>query len=104
MPASEKINKDTIFIIINNNKELLKNYGVIRVGLFGSYARNENTDESDIDIILEFEKGKKNFHNYMETCNIIEKAFNKKVDIVTNDALSSYIRPYIQKEVIYERL
>lgn len=104
MLTNEKINKDTIFIIIKNNKKLLKEYGVIRIGLFGSYARNENTNESDIDIILEFEKNKKNFHNYMESCKIIEKAFNKKVDIVTSDAISPYIRPYIEKEVIYESL
>ncbi|HNZ28112.1 MAG TPA: nucleotidyltransferase family protein [Spirochaetota bacterium] len=103
--ASKKIiNSDIILINLKKIKDQLKLYGVVKIGLFGSYARNENTDQSDIDIIVEFNKDKKNFHNFMETCNIIEKSLNKKVDIVTNDSLSPYIKPYIENEIIYEEL
>ncbi|GAH47221.1 unnamed protein product, partial [marine sediment metagenome] len=43
------------------NIEKIKKYGVKRIGVFGSYVRNEQKSESDIDILVEFEKGKKTF-------------------------------------------
>jgi len=93
-----------ISLTIKQHGRELKNLGVSRIGLFGSYARGEETDKSDIDLIVQFETGKKNFHNYMEACNILESIFEQKVDIVTPESLSKYLRPNIEKEAVYEEL
>ena len=51
-----KMNRDKILQIIEANRDAIKAYGVRRLGLFGSYARGENTEASDLDFIVEFEK------------------------------------------------
>lgn len=89
---------------IKQHSQELKSLGVSRVGLFGSYVRGEETENSDIDLIVQFADGKKNFHNYMETCNMLESIFDHKVDIVTPESLSKYIKAYIEKEAVYEEL
>jgi len=89
---------------IKSRRSELKNLGVSRIGLFGSYARGEETENSDIDLIVQFEAFKKNFHNYMEACNILESIFEHKVDIVTPESLSKYLRADIEKEAVYEEL
>ncbi len=52
-------------IILENKKELKEKYKVKTIGIFGSYARGEQKETSDIDILVEFEGGYKNFDNFM---------------------------------------
>lgn len=76
--------------------------GIREVGLFGSYVRNEQTNKSDIDILVDFEPDKETFDNYMAVYELLEKLFkNIKVEIVTKNGLSPYIGPKILKEVQY---
>ena len=94
--------KEFILSEMKQQKRELQNLGIVRIGLFGSYVREEQTEESDIDILLEFEPEKENFDNYMTVYDILEKLFrNEKVEIVTKNGLSPYIGPQILKEVIY---
>ena len=87
---------------MKQQKRELQNFGIVRIGLFGSYVREEQTEKSDIDILLEFEPEKENFDNYMTVYDILENLFrNEKVEIVTKNGLSPYIGPQILKEVIY---
>lgn len=96
------INKEFILSEMKQQKRELQNLGVVRIGLFGSYVREEQTEKSDIDILLEFEPEKENFDNYMTVYDILENLFrNEKVEIVTKNGLSPYIGPQILKEVIY---
>lgn len=53
------LTSDKILKIINENKDTIKKFGVKNIGLFGSYAINKQKKESDIDLLVEFEKGKK---------------------------------------------
>jgi predicted nucleotidyltransferase len=77
-------------------------FGVKNVGLFGSYLRNEQSKESDIDILLDFEPGHENFDNLMNACDLFEELFkNEKVEVVTLNGLSPYIGPKILSEVVY---
>jgi uncharacterized protein len=91
--------------ILNNLKSLeseLSTYGIRSIGLFGSYAKNEYSINSDIDILIDFEPEMENFDNYMAVCDIIENSFkNCRVDIVTKNGLSPYIGPKILSEVEY---
>jgi len=96
------LNREHILTIIKANKSKLEVLGVKNVGLFGSFGRNEQSKNSDIDILLDFEPDEENFDNYMEACDLFEELFkNEKVEIVTKNGLSPYIGPKILQEVIY---
>ncbi|GGC21798.1 nucleotidyltransferase [Parapedobacter defluvii] len=94
--------KSEILATIQRHKKILSEYGVKNVGLFGSYARERQTDKSDIDILLDFDNEKETFDNYMASYDLLESLFqNERVEIVTKNGLSPYIGPKILKEVIY---
>jgi predicted nucleotidyltransferase len=94
--------KENILKAIKINKSKLSGFGISNIGLFGSYLRNEQTNFSDIDILIDFEPEKENYDNLMAVYDIIEQLFeNEKVEIVTKNGLSQYIGPNILKEVLY---
>ena len=94
--------KDYILTALKSYKPELSRFGIINVGLFGSYLRGKQSNESDIDILIDFEPDKENYDNYMAAYDILEKLFkNEKVEIVTKNGLSPYVGPKILKEVQY---
>ena len=94
--------KDNIVSSIRSVRSELSRYGISSIGLFGSYGRGEQTEDSDIDILIDFESDKENFDNYMAVYDILEGIFeNYKVEIVTKNGLSPYIGPRILNEVSY---
>ena len=87
--------------LLTQKSEFLK-YGVQEIGLFGSYARNEQTEKSDIDVLIDFETEKETFDNYMAVYELLEKLFDgTEVEIVTKKGLSPHIGPKILDEVKY---
>jgi len=82
-------------------REQIKKYGVKRIGLFGSFIQNEQKETSDVDILVEFEKGMKTFDNYMELKFFLEKLLGCKVDLVIADALKPQIKPHVMREIEY---
>ncbi len=96
------LTKKDIFQTIKENKEIIKSFGVKEIGLFGSYVRNQQTKESDIDILVDYDYNKIDFLKYMRFCFMMEELFKDlKVEIVTKNGLSEYIGPYILNEVEY---
>jgi len=94
--------KENILAILKNHKTELSKYGVLNIGLFGSYSRNEQSAKSDIDLLIDFEPEKENFDNYMAVYDIFESLFkNEKIEIVTKNGLSKYIGPRILNDVMY---
>ena len=94
--------KDFIISTIRTHKSEPSQFGIKDIGLFGSYAREEQSAKSDIDIIIDFEPDKESFNNYMAVYDYFEELFkNEKVEIVTKNGLSPYIGPSILKEVLY---
>ncbi|MGN6495158.1 MAG: nucleotidyltransferase family protein [Agriterribacter sp.] len=94
--------KEDILAILKTNKAELTKFGVSNVGLFGSYLRNEQSEKSDIDLLIDFEPDKESFDNYMAVYDIFESLFkNQKVEVVTRNGLSKYIGPKILKDVVY---
>jgi len=81
--------------------DLEEKYDVRRIGFFGSLARNEQKETSDIDILVEFEKGAKTFDNYMNLKVLLEEVFGTKVDLVISDALKPQTKERVQEEVVY---
>ena len=96
------LTKQDIFKTMQANKEIIKSFGVTEIGLFGSYVRNEQTETSDIDFLVDFYKERKTLINYIDFCDWLENMFiNNKIDIVTKNGLSPFIGPHILKEVNY---
>jgi len=95
-------NKEKIIAAIKLHKPKFLKFGVRNIGLFGSYVRNEQTEKSDIDLLIDFEPEKENFDNYMAAYDLFENIFKpEKVEIVTKNGLSKYIGPKILNEVLY---
>ena len=98
------LTKNDVTKIIQSNIEEIKKYGVKRIGIFGSFARATQNNKSDIDILIEFEKGEKIFDNYMELKFYLEGLLHRKVDLVIKDAMKPRIRQTVLREVAYARL
>jgi hypothetical protein len=86
-------------IVRGHEQEIEKRFGVKRIGLFGSFARGEEKDSSDVDIMFEFDQP--TFDNFMKLVFYLEELFHRKVELVTPDSLSPYIAPYVKKEVVW---
>jgi len=97
------LTKKEVLEILEENLGEIRKFGVKRLGLFGSFVRGEQKGKSDIDILVEFEKGKKTFDNYMELKFFLEKLLKCKVDLVISEALKPRIKPYIMREVEYAK-
>ncbi len=96
------LTKNQILSVINKKKKSLKQVGVNKIGLFGSYSKQLQNETSDVDILIDFYPEQETFDNLMAVYDILEKAFeNYKVDIITTSGLSKNIGPYILKEVQY---
>ena len=80
--------------------EVEKEYSVKTIGVFGSVARNEQTGESDIDLLVEFSKPV-GFVTFMRLENFLSEQLGKQVDLVTSDSLKPVIRQDVLSEVIY---
>ena len=84
--------KENIVAILKSHKAELSKYGVSNIGLFGSYLRNEQSEKSDIDLLVDFEPEKENFDNFMAVYDIFDNLFkNEKIEMVTKNGLSKYI-------------
>ncbi|WP_416309596.1 nucleotidyltransferase family protein [Spirulina sp. 06S082] len=77
------------------------NFGVRRCGLFGSFRRGEATENSDIDLLVTFDPELKTFMNFMDLCFFLEDLFECKVDVLTPESLSPYLKDKILAEVEY---
>ena len=94
--------KDHILATLRSNKTAFNQLGIREVGLFGSYVKGEQSDRSDIDLLIDFDPEKENFDNYMAVIDLIEGLFNgETIEVVTKNGLSPYIGPKILNEVMY---
>ena len=93
-----------IFKIIRQNRARLSQLGVRQIGLFGSQSRGDATAESDLDFLVEFVEGQKNYDNYIDLCFFLEDLFNKKVDLLTPESLSPHLKKQILSEAQYETI
>jgi len=82
--------------------DLLGPYGVTRIAIFGSCARGEQTDESDLDILVRMEEPRRaplGFRWFGIEHELSER-LGRRVEIVTEECLSKYVRPYVQEDEI----
>ena len=91
--------REGILAILQQNCEAIRAYGVRRLGLFGSYARDEATEVSDLDFVVEFET--KSFDSYMNLKEFLEGLFGCRVDLVLTDAIKPRLRATILEEAVH---
>ena len=91
--------REDILKILEENQNVIRGYGVRRLGLFGSCARGECNEVSDLDFVVEFEK--KSFDAYMDLKLLLEKLFDCQVDLVISDSIKPRLRSLILGEAIH---
>jgi len=79
----------------------LRRLGVRRLGLFGSVARNEANDGSDVDMLVEFAPASRSYDNFFTVGELLEQAVGRRVELVTPESLSRHIGPHILRELRY---
>jgi hypothetical protein len=90
-------------ILKRHEREIKKKFGVKRIGVFGSFARGEEEETSDIDIVVEFEKP--SFDNFMDLVFYLEKLTGRNVDILTPEGINHIrikeVAEEIKRSIVY---
>ena len=93
---------DELVEYLRDKKPFLhKKFGVTRIGVFGSFAQGGQTIKSDIDLLVELEKSKKNVHTFFQLRRLLEKELSRKVDLGFEASLKPIVRENIKGRIIY---
>jgi hypothetical protein len=92
---------DLLEKIRQERETLVERFGVEKIGVFGSTCRGERTEESDVDVLVEFKSGETTFDNYMGLKFYLEELLELDVDLVTIDSIKSRIRDRVLEQVKY---
>ena len=95
------LRRQHFFNLIRLKTDFFLEHGVKKIGIFGSVVRFEDSDKSDIDILVVFHQGQKTFKNFVALIDFFEERMQCTVDLITKEGLSPYIGPHILKEVEY---
>ena len=94
------MNRDEVLDMLRTHKPtLVERFGVKELALFGSFARDQATDGSDVDILVRFD-GPATSRSYFGVQFYIEDLLGRRVDLVTDKALRSELRPYVEREAL----
>ena len=93
-----------IMALLESQSEVLKAYGVKEIGIFGSYARNEADAKSDVDVYVEFNDAQRTFKNFNAIYEVLESVLKRRIDIVTDRALTERKAKIILPTVRYAAL
>ncbi len=79
--------------------ELERKFNVSKIGVFGSFVRNEQHSNSDVDLLVEFTEpiGLK----IIDLKEFLEEKLGRRIDLISSEGMSPYIKPYIEKEIVY---
>jgi len=97
------LSSNQILDFLKTNKTIFEEkFHCQKIGLFGSFARNEQTEKSDIDIMVVFQPDTPDFYTTeIEIKDFIGKQFNRKVDVCAEKWIKPVFKPLISKEVVY---
>ena len=93
--------EEIVAYLKNNKKVFYDRFGVTRMGIFGSFIRDEQTCSSDIDMVVEIEKGRKNIHSFMQLKRYLEKELSRKIDLGFEHSLKPIVKEKIKGQIIY---
>lgn len=92
--------KQALQLLTAHKSQLTQRFGVTRLALFGSMVRNTANEESDVDILVDFD-GPATSARYFGVQFYLENLFGHPVDLVTEKALRAELRPFIERESVY---
>ena len=97
------LSSSEIIQFLRSNKSLLREkYHCSEIGLFGSFARNEQTEKSDIDILVEFEKDTQNlFDIELQLKKYLKQQFGREIDVCSKKWIKPIFKPLVLKETLY---
>ena len=97
------LNKNTILDFLKDHSQYLRsNFHIQKIGLIGSFARDEQRDTSDIDLLLEFEPGTEDIYDIkIRMKEYLRSNLQRDVEICREKYLKPYVKDYLLKEVIY---
>ena len=93
-----------ILKLLESQSEALQAHGVKKIGVFGSYARDEADAKSDVDVYVEFNDAQRTFRNFNVIYEILESVLHRRIDMVTDRALSERKAKIILPTVRYATL
>lgn len=88
-------NKQSLISLLKENGQRLRSFGVLNLSLFGSFITGNLHADSDVDLLVEFDPGKKNYDNFIDLSFFLEELLGRKVEVVTPQSLSKYIGQHI---------
>jgi uncharacterized protein len=91
--------RDEILRKLEEHRETIRSIGVRRLGIFGSYARGEQTEVSDMDFLVDFDTA--TIDNFFDLKFFLEELFGRSVDLVTVGSIKPRIRSTILEETVY---
>ncbi|MEZ5032914.1 MAG: nucleotidyltransferase domain-containing protein [Saprospiraceae bacterium] len=101
--AMNRINKEEILTFLRDHKEeFLLELQLVRIGLFGSYAMGQANEQSDIDLIVEFQPGTENLSEKKDKLkDLVSERFDKQVDVCREKYIKPYFKQHILQSAIY---
>lgn len=91
-----------VLTLLRQHETILEErFGVKRIGIFGSFVRGEERPDSDVDVLVVFQKEEETFDHYMDCKFYLEDLFDRKVDLVIEDTIKNRLKEPILSEVIY---
>jgi predicted nucleotidyltransferase len=93
--------KQELFSIIKLQQQNIFAFGVVKIAVFGSFARDTANEESDVDFFIEFKPENKTLKNFLGLKYYLEELLQRKVEIVTPQSLNKFIGKYILQEIEY---
>lgn len=100
MREIHELTPNSIIKILEKHKSEIKRYKVKKLGLFGSFLKGTQHKKSDLDFLVVFDKS--TFDDYMDLKFLLEKMFNKKVDLVIENNLKPDLQ-YVKEEAVYAK-
>lgn len=94
-------NKQQVLDLIQSRKSAIQQLGAERLGLFGSFARGEQKETSDVDLVVEFKSGMKTYRNLLSLADLLEELLQKKVDLLTWEGMASFVQQEVKKNIEY---
>jgi uncharacterized protein len=101
MSAQSIQSKSQIFDLLIRHQLDIQSFGVARIGLFGSFVRNQQNENSDVDLLVEFREGKKTFKNLVHLNYFLQELIQRKIQLVTWMGLADFVKKEVAKEIEY---
>ncbi len=94
---------DVLSILTNHQEELRNTYGVKYLALFGSVARDEAGPDSDVDILVEFDRRPVGLFEFIDLQLFLERILESRVDLATPNSLSDRMKPGVERDLVNVR-